>query len=86
MEVSRTLGTRRMKLTFPENLVKEPVLFTVAKKYDVMPNIRRAKVSATSGEVELELAGEEEALDRAMAHFDQAGIQIEIMPDDTFTG
>ena len=75
-----------MKLTFPERLVKEPVLFTVAKQYDVMPNIRRAKVSATAGEVELDLTGEEEDLDRAMAHFDQAGILIELMPDDAFTG
>lgn len=75
-----------MKLTFPESLVKEPVLFTVAKQYDVMPNIRRAKVSATSGEVELDLTGEEEDLDRAMAHFNQAGILIELIPDDAFTG
>jgi len=80
------VGTRRMKLTFPEKLVKEPVLFTVAKQYDVMPNIRRAKISANSGEVELELAGEEEDLDRAMAHFHRAGIVVELMPEDAFGG
>lgn len=80
------MGTRRMKLTFPERLVKEPVLFTVAKQYDVMPNIRRAKVSATSGEVVLELEGEEENLDRALMHLDQAGILIELLSDDAFAG
>lgn len=80
------MGVRRMRLTFPEQLVKEPVLFTVAKQYDVMPNIRRAKVSGGMGEVVLELVGQEDALDQALAHFGQVGIQIEFLSDDVFVG
>ncbi|HYQ47940.1 MAG TPA: NIL domain-containing protein, partial [Thermodesulfovibrionales bacterium] len=34
----------RVKLTFPQNLIKEPVIFTMAKQFNVMPNIRRARV------------------------------------------
>jgi L-aspartate semialdehyde sulfurtransferase ferredoxin len=86
VEVSKPVGARRVKLTFPERLVKEPVLFTVAKQYDVMPNIRRAKVSAAAGEIVMELTGEEDDLDRALAHFDQAGILVEFLSDDVFAG
>jgi ABC-type methionine transport system ATPase subunit len=53
---------RRVKLTFPQQLIKEPVIFTMAKKYDIMPNIRRARVTETVGEMVLELEGAEENL------------------------
>ena len=49
------MATKRLKLTFPQELIKEPVIFTMAKKFDVMPNIRRAKVTESVGEVVLEL-------------------------------
>lgn len=52
----------RVKLTFPQELIKEPVLFRMAKKYDVMPNIRRARVTDTFGEMILELEGKEKIL------------------------
>jgi hypothetical protein len=35
---------KRVKLTFPQRLIKEPVIFKMAMKYDVIPNIRRARV------------------------------------------
>ena len=57
---------RRVKLTFPQNLIKEPVIFTMAKKYDVLPNIRRARVTDTIGEMILELEGEEENLEKGI--------------------
>jgi ABC-type methionine transport system ATPase subunit len=54
------MATKRVKLTFPQELIKEPVVFTMAKKFDVMPNIRRAKVTESVGEVVLELEGRKE--------------------------
>ncbi|MCG3198398.1 MAG: NIL domain-containing protein [Candidatus Omnitrophica bacterium] len=80
------MGTRRIKLTFPEHLIKEPVLFTVAKRFDVMPNIRRAKVSATAGEMVLELSGEEEHLDEAIAHLQETGVEVEPVSGDVIAG
>jgi hypothetical protein len=38
-----------VKLIFPPHLIKEPVTFRMAKEYDVVPNIRRAKVTETIG-------------------------------------
>ena len=61
------MATRRIKLTFPKDLIREPVIFTMAKKFDVMPNIRRAKVTETMGEVVLELEGTEARLEEGIA-------------------
>src|SRR4030067_82875 len=52
----------RVRLTFPQHLIKEPVIFNMAKKYDIMPNIRRARVTEIVGEMVLELDGTEENL------------------------
>ena len=41
------MATRKVMLKYPEELIKEPVLFRMAKEYDVMPNIRRARVTDT---------------------------------------
>jgi len=68
---------RRVKLTFPQNLIKEPVIFTMAKKYDVLPNIRRARVTDNMGEMILELEGEEANLERGIKSLTEQGIEVE---------
>jgi ABC-type methionine transport system ATPase subunit len=73
----------RVKLTFPQDLVKEPVLFTMAKKFEIMPNIRRAKVTATVGEVVLELEGAEQNINSGIEYMKQQGVDIELVEGDT---
>ena len=46
------MATRKVMLKYPEHLIKEPVLFRMAKQFDVMPNIRRARVTETVGEID----------------------------------
>ena len=72
----------RVKLTFPQELIKEPVLFTMAKKFDIMPNIRRAKVTETVGEVVLELEGSEENIKSGIEYMKMQGVDIELVEGD----
>lgn len=67
----------RIKLTFPPDLIKEPVIFTMAKKFDIMPNIRRARVTETVGEMVLELEGAEENLNMGVKFLKEQGIVVE---------
>jgi len=71
------MATKRIKLTFPQELIKEPVIFSMAKKFDVMPNIRRAKVTETVGEVVLELEGSEKNLTAGIAYLKEHGVKVE---------
>jgi len=73
---------KRVKLTFPKHLIKEPVIFTMAKKYDVMPNIRRARVTETMGEMVLELEGTEENLSKGIQYLEGQGINVELIEGD----
>ena len=76
------MATKRIKLTFPQELIKEPVIFTMAKKFDVMPNIRRAKVSDNVGEVVLELEGAEKKLEAGIAYLKERGVKVEPVDGD----
>ncbi len=72
----------RIKLTFPQNLIKEPVIFTMAKKYDIIPNIRRARITETVGEMIMELEGEEENVQLGIESIKQQGIDVELVEGD----
>ncbi|MCL0061473.1 NIL domain-containing protein [Thermodesulfovibrionales bacterium] len=74
--------TKRVKLTFPQHLIKEPVIFTMAKKYDILPNIRRARVTETAGEMVLELEGTEENLENGVLYLKSQGIEVETIEGD----
>ncbi|MFA5072466.1 MAG: NIL domain-containing protein [Nitrospirota bacterium] len=67
---------KRLLLIFPEELINEPVIFTMAKLFDVMPNIRQANVTEYSGEMLLELEGSEQRLDQSIAYLKSRGITV----------
>ncbi len=73
---------KRVKLTFPQHLIKEPVIFTMSKKCDVMPNIRRARVTETVGEMVLELEGTEENLEKGIQFLKSRGVDVEMIEGD----
>ncbi len=76
------MSTKRVKLTFPQELIKEPVIFTMARKFDVMPNIRRAKVTESVGEVVLELEGPEKELEEGIKYLKERGVRVEAVEGD----
>jgi len=73
---------KRIKLTFPQRLIKEPVIFTMAREHNVMPNIRRARVTETVGEMVLELEGTEENLEKGIKFLRAQGVDVELVEGD----
>ncbi len=76
------MARKAVKLTFPQDLITEPVTFRMAKQFDVMPNIRRARVTETVGEMVLELDGSEGNLEQAVAYLRGRGIQVAAVEGD----
>ena len=73
---------KKVKLTFPQHLIREPVVYTMAKKFDVMPNIRRAKVTETVGEMVLEIEGAEKNLNAGIEFMRKQGVEVELVEGD----
>ncbi|MDP8991729.1 MAG: NIL domain-containing protein [Actinomycetota bacterium] len=76
-----TVTNARVKLTFPEHLIKQPVVARMVREFDVMPNIRRANVEETVGWMVCELGGEEEAVERAIEWLVDLGVQVDRLGD-----
>ena len=76
------MATKRVTLIFPQQLVKEPVIYTMAKECELIPNIRRAKVTETVGEVTLELEGGEDNIKRGIAFLEKKGVKVEPVVGD----
>ncbi len=71
----------RVKLTFPEHLIKQPVIARMVREFDVMPNIRRANVEETVGWMVCELGGDEQAVERAIEWLRDLGVQVDRLGD-----
>ena len=71
------MARRRVKLIFGPSLVKEPVIYQLGRKFEIVTNIRRADVSKDQGWVLLEVSGEPEELDRGMEFLESCGVKVE---------
>jgi hypothetical protein len=76
----------RLDLIFPSHLVQQPVIYRMSKKFDVVFNFRRAKVTETAGEMALELEGEPAALAGAQAWLKAEGVRALPVTHDTVEG
>ena len=70
----------RVKLTFPESLVRVPVLARLVRQFDVEPNIRRANVEEHQGWIICELDGQPAAVE-ALGLAARRGVQVDLLGD-----
>ncbi len=68
---------RRLKLIFTSSLVKEPVIYQLGRKFEIVTNIRRADVSKDQGWVLLEVSGEPDELDKGVEYLESRGVTVE---------
>ena len=71
----------RVKLTFPEELVREPIIARMVKELDIVPNIRRADVGERNGWIVCELDGDGPTVDRAVEWLRRQGVQVDLLGD-----
>ena len=71
-----------VQLIFPQRLIKKPVIYTMALKFKVVPNVRRAKVTESVGEMVLELEGTRENLEKGVRFLTRQGIEVEPVVGD----
>jgi ABC-type methionine transport system ATPase subunit len=76
----------RLFVSFPEEIVDQPLMYEIAKRFDVVPNIRRANVEEHSGWLILELGGEPEARADAVSFLEAAGCTVNRMGGDVVAG
>lgn len=72
---------KRVTLTFPQSLIKEPVIYRMSKECNLIPNIRKARVTESEGEVILDLEGSEVHIQMGIEYLTKLGVKVDLEPD-----
>ena len=62
---------------YPAKLIKQPLLWQVAKKFDVVTNVRQASINDEIGLVCLELDGKRLEIKNAVKWLEKQGVKVE---------
>lgn len=80
------MAIKRVRFTFPENLIKDPVIYLLGQDFRVITNIRMADVDDVSGWVVLEIEGEPDEIDRSIAWAESKGVRVDPITGDIVEG
>ncbi len=76
----------RLWLMFPTRLITRPVIWELAQKFPVIPNIRQASVTEEVGLVSLSLTGERSDIKKAITWLEEVGVKVEPVEMNTIEG
>ncbi|MCC6386962.1 MAG: NIL domain-containing protein [Dehalococcoidia bacterium] len=80
------MSVKRVRFTFPEALIQEPVIYLMGHEFRVITNVRMADVDEKTGWVILELEGDADEIDRSLAWAQAKGVRIDPVTGDVVEG
>lgn len=80
------MAKRQVMFTFPQTLIKEPIIYNLGLEFCVVTNVRRADVTEDKGWVVLELEGDENDIDRGIAWVTSKGVRVDPVGGDVVEG
>ncbi len=74
------MASRRLVLSYPPDVVNEPVTYQLIKNYDLKVNILKARIlPRRGGRLVMEITGGKEALQSGMAYLAGLGIDVQTL-------
>ena len=77
------MGKQRVKFTFEETLVKQPVIYELGQKFKIVTNIRRAE---DVGWVISELKGDDPEIQKGLEWVSSTGVGVDPLGGDVIDG
>jgi ABC-type methionine transport system ATPase subunit len=71
------MASLKVHITFPEEKIKEPIIYQLGQEYKVVTNIRKADVTEKTGWVDLELIGDPKEIERAVEGLKKKGVKVD---------
>ena len=68
---------RRVRLTYLDHMIRQPVIYQMGKDFEVVTNIRRADIQENIAWVILELEGNEPEIDKALEWVRSLGVRVD---------
>ena len=80
------MSTKRVRFTFPSELIKEPVIYKLGMDFEIVTNIRRVDVRDSMGWVVLELEGDDEIIKNGLDWVASTGVRVDPVGGDIIEG
>ena len=80
------MAKRRVKFTFPPDLVTQSIIYQLGHKFEVVTNIRRADVQENMGWVVLELEGVDQEIEDGVNWVSSVGVRVDPVSGDVIEG
>jgi len=71
------MANRQVMFTFPEEVIKEPIIYNLGQQFNLVTNIRRADVSETTGWIVIELEGKDKDIEDGIAWATSKGVRVD---------
>ena len=80
------MARQRVKFTFPQEMIKVPIIYELGKSFNLVTNIRRADVTDDRGWVILELEGDLDEIERGIQWVASKGVRVDPIQGDVVEG
>jgi ABC-type methionine transport system ATPase subunit len=71
------MAKKRVMFTFPQEQLKEPIIYNLSHQFQIMTNILRADITDDKGWMILELDGDIEEIEQGIAWVTTKGVRVE---------
>ncbi|TKB72184.1 MAG: FeS-binding protein [Nitrospira sp.] len=71
------MANMRFHIRFPEEKIKEPIIYQIGHEFRVVTNVRRADVRETTGWMDIELTGDTAEIERAVEGLKTKGVLVD---------
>ncbi|MDY6907568.1 MAG: NIL domain-containing protein [Chloroflexota bacterium] len=73
---------RRFKMTFPTELITEPMIYDLGRDFRVVTSIRRADITDDKGWVVIDIEGSDEDIDEGLARVVARGVTVDPIDEE----
>ena len=75
------MAKRRLMLIFPEELLSEPIIYTISQQFNLVTNIRQADITEERGWIILEIDGKDEDIEAGITWAISKGVRVDTISD-----
>jgi len=68
---------KRLLFTFPPDLIKEPIIYTLGQQFNISTNIHLADIAEERGWAIIDVEGSEEDIEQGIAWSTSRGMRVE---------
>lgn len=70
---------RKVRFTYPKELLDQPLIYRLVRRFDLLTNILEAQVTTKEGWLVLAIRGERERVQQGLAWIAEQGVEVEVM-------